>query len=31
MSREMRLDGGEHDLVGRMVLPDAWMRPELWG
>lgn len=27
----LRLDGAEHDLVGRLVLPDAWMRPELWG
>ncbi len=27
----LRLDGAEHDLAGRLVLPDAWMRPELWG
>lgn len=27
----LKLDGAEHDLVGRLVLPDAWMRPELWG
>lgn len=27
----LRLDGAEDDLVGRLVLPDAWMRPELWG
>lgn len=31
MSRELRLDGAEHDLAGQLVLPDAWMQPELWG
>lgn len=27
----LRRDGAEDDLAGRLVLPDAWMRPELWG
>ena len=27
----LRLDGADNDLAGRLVLPDAWMRPELWG
>lgn len=26
-----RLDGMEDDLSGRLVLPEAWVRPELWG
>ena len=26
-----RLDGSADDLGGSMVLPEAWMRPELWG
>jgi putative acetyltransferase len=26
-----RLDGGDDDLCGRLILPEAWMRPELWG
>lgn len=26
-----RLDGGGEDLGGRLVLPQAWMKPELWG
>lgn len=26
----LRLDGGEDDLAGRLLLPNAWMRAELW-
>lgn len=26
-----RLDGASDDLGGRLLLPEAWMRPELWG
>jgi putative acetyltransferase len=26
-----RLDGGDDNLAGRLLLPKAWMRPELWG
>lgn len=26
----LRLDGGEDDLAGRLLLPEAWMRAELW-
>ncbi|NBB51897.1 GNAT family N-acetyltransferase [Rhizobium sp. CRIBSB] len=26
-----RLDGGDDNLGGRLLLPQAWMRPELWG
>jgi putative acetyltransferase len=26
-----RLDGADEDLSGILVLPEAWMRPELWG
>jgi len=26
-----RLDGASDDLGGRLILPEAWMRPELWG
>lgn len=27
----LRLDGAEEDLAGRLVLPQPWMRAELWG
>jgi putative acetyltransferase len=27
----IRLDGEDEDLSGRLVLLEAWMRPELWG
>jgi len=26
-----RLDGGDDNLAGRLLLPEAWLRPELWG
>jgi putative acetyltransferase len=26
-----RLDGGDDNLAGRLLLPKAWMRPKLWG
>jgi putative acetyltransferase len=26
-----RLDGGDDNLAGHLLLPQAWMRPELWG